>query len=607
MPVRGMFNEYLGVPNTQQTNPDTLTGTARNNPADLRTSPRTFVDAAESFLPVTAPTNDTVYEGDNRPIYIKERTNITADQYNQFLSEFDDAVDQSNLNYRQALIRQRIDQEANGTTYSQESQALQNQALQTQLFNQAVSGVAEKYGVPMTYTTKGGDVWRINPNGKYTKTYDAGPDFGDYLKAAVKVAITTVATAGIGSAVAAGLGAAGMSQATANVIADIVVNTAASGGDLKQGIISAFAPGGDLEGVRQVTDYFPDGLEGMADLARTVYDAANSDIQPNVDTDFDITIDKDQEESITVDQDTGDVTVNVPEPTDQVEDTDAGGGGGADTAPGGGGSQTAGGATDSTTTTTTTGKEDKGVFNPELPWIYKGDGVFVHGRTGETRNEDVTDYDPYIIGEGYGTGTDPASTVVGSGEGDTTGEVGLGDLLGNLGTIFDSGVDDDTTITTTSQLPTTTPTTPTTGGVDQVTPTVTDGGGWLPTDGTVDGGDVTDGTVDGNDTTGGTVDGGDATDGTVDGGGDTGGTVDGGGDAGNGGGGTGGGTGDGSGDGNGNGTGSGTSVMGLGSGGMLTQPQPIAYNIPQFQATMIQLAKPVTSRDYLSDLIMRLK
>jgi hypothetical protein len=47
--------------------------------------------------------------------------------------------------------------------------------------------------------------------------------------------------------------------------------------------------------------------------------------------------------------------------------------------------------------------------------------------------------------------------------------------------------------------------------------------------------------------------------------------------------------------------------MSISSGGMLTQPQQPSYNIPQFTATMVQLAKPRTSRDYLSDLIMRLK
>ena len=620
-------------------------------------TPRDLLDLAEEGQPATADPVETVYEGDNRPTYIKERTNITAEQYNQFLSEFDDAVAQAGLDYRQAILQQRIEQEATGTVYRPDSQVLENQALQDQLFQSAVKDIAAKYGVPLTYTTKGGERWDLNANGKYTRTSEVG-GWDDYLKAAVKIAITTVATAGLGSAVAAGLGAAGVPTSVANVIADVVVGAAQGGGDIKQGIINAFAPVPDE--LRQVTDYFPDGLEGIVDIARSVYDTANAETQPDVTTDFEVNIDPEQTDPITVDEDTGDVTVGLPEPTEPVTETTEGGGGGSTQTPSEAVTEPPTATPEPTPeppapveptppTPTTPAETDAGVFNPELPWIYQGDGVFVHGETGETVVEDVTDYDPYVIGEGYGRGTDPTEAVVGSGLGDTTEETGTGDIFGDIGTIFgdttaDVPVEPPASVapkipTTSTGKPTVTPTdgkTPTkseppppttvepkvpTTSVDKPTdavptggrtptlpveppknkpvtpstekPTVTTPTGTrTPTLPDETGGLGTSGVTDVT-----------ATEPSVDTGVDTtttGGT--GGGD----------GTGDGTGDGPGDGIGKGLLGLGLlslgGGGAAPSTVLPEAFSQQLSAAlTKIQLAQPYQSKDYLADLIARLQ
>lgn len=377
-------------------------------------TPRNLADATEFGTPVQADPVDKTYEGDNRPTYIKERTNITPEQYNQFLSEFDDAVAQANLDYRQAILQQRIQQEATGTVYDPQERVLQNQALQNQLFQSAVSGIVDKYGVPTTYTTKGGERWELNKNGKYTRVTEVG-GFDDYLKAAVKAGIMAVATAGLGSALAAGLGAAGVPTATANIIADVVVGVAQSGGDIKQGIINAFAPVPDE--LRQVTDYLPNGIDGLVDIARTVYDTANADIQPDISTDFEITLDPNQQDPITVDQDTNTVTVGLP--TSEVTQPETA----TDTTQTGGGGQevvTEGDLTGdpdvifSDTVGQPTTPAEEGTFDPEHPWIYQGDGVFVHSRTGETVTQDVGDA-PYVVGETYGGPTDQPQGPVDSG------------------------------------------------------------------------------------------------------------------------------------------------------------------------------------------------
>jgi len=211
-----------------------------------------FLEAAETNAPVTAPSNDTVYEGDNRPTYIKERTNITAEQYNQFLAEFDDAVAQANVNYRQATLVKNIEREA-GASFDPESSVLENQQLQNQLFEEAVSGIAEKYGVPLTYTTKGGERWELNNNGKYTRVTQVG-GFQDYIPALVKAGITAAATAGLGSwlsAPAAGSAAAaqgaatgmGLGATTADVLASVITTGATTGWDPQQMLAAAVSAG----------------------------------------------------------------------------------------------------------------------------------------------------------------------------------------------------------------------------------------------------------------------------------------------------------------------------------------------------------------------------
>jgi hypothetical protein len=62
-------------------------------------------------------------------------------------------------------------------------------------------------------------------------------------------------------------------------------------------------------------------------------------------------------------------------------------------------------------------EKDKDNYDPENPWIYRGNGVFEHVKTGETRTEDVSEYDPYVIGEYYGTGQDPEDFQDSDGDG----------------------------------------------------------------------------------------------------------------------------------------------------------------------------------------------
>src|SRR5210317_1730728 len=134
-----------------------------------------FLEGAESGAFVQADPVDKTYEGDNRPEYIRNKTGITADQYNEFLSELDDLVAQANVNYRQEQISQRIIDEAQGREVDPNYNVnIANQQRQKELFEQQTDALLSKYGVPRTFTTKAGSVYRFNPNGKYTKTFDAG-------------------------------------------------------------------------------------------------------------------------------------------------------------------------------------------------------------------------------------------------------------------------------------------------------------------------------------------------------------------------------------------------------------------------------------------------
>jgi hypothetical protein len=452
-----------------------------------------YLGGAETGRKVTADSVDKEYTGDNRPEFIRNKTDIDADTYNQFLSELDDITAQSNLDYRQEQLRSRIDAEAQGTRYQDPSDAVsQNLQRQNELFEQQSEELLNKYGIPRTFTTDSGSRYRFNPQGEYTKVFDAGPDFGDYLKAGIKMAITTVATAGIGSAVAAGLGAAGLPANIANVVADVVVNAARSGGDLQQGIISALTGSGEL---RTVTDYFPDGLEGMVNVARSVYDAANAAIDPEVDTAVDITIDPDQDEEVVIDDD-GNISINVPPPAVNEPEDGGGGGGGGDTTEGGEAVDDSGAVDDSEVVDDSGAVEDSevvddsgavddtfppittdGIFDPQMPWIYQGNGVFVHGETGETVTEDVSEYDPYVVGETYGRGTDEPFSPEDADEGED-------DLLGT--DIFSSTIDPDTTITPevvvepTPPTPATPPTPPTDTVDVIVDPEDAFGGGTAP-------------------------------------------------------------------------------------------------------------------------------
>jgi hypothetical protein len=412
------------------------------------TRPRDLSDAAETGRKVTAAPVDKKYTGDNRPEFIRNRTDIDADTYNQFLSELDDITAQVNLDYRQEQLRARIDQEATGSVYRDPSDAVtQNLQRQNELFEQQTEVLLNKYGIPRTFTTDAGSIYRFNPQGEYTKVFDAGLDFGDYLKAAIKIAVTTVATAGIGSAVAAGLGAAGLPANIANIVADIVVSAARSGGDIKKAVVSAFAAGGGE--LRSVTDYFPDGLEGLINVARSVYDAANAANDPDKPPVVDVRIDPDSGEPILVDEN-GNIIVSVPEPEDERKDKDDGGGGEAakdaaaaeadkDAAAAEADKDAAAAEADKDAAAAEADKDaaaaeaekdkdnaeaekdkdnaeaekdkdnaeaekDKDNYDPENPWIYRGNGVFEHVKTGETRTEDVSEYDPYVIGDYYGTG-----------------------------------------------------------------------------------------------------------------------------------------------------------------------------------------------------------
>lgn len=266
----GLFDQYLPVmkepvaPIVKPTMTAT-TATARTPQVSPRTprTPRDLLDITEEGQTPTADPVETVYEGDNRPTYIKERTNITAEQYNQFLSEFDDAVAQANLNYRQAILQQRIEQEASGTYYTDRTDTvLQNQQLQNQLFQSAVKDIAAKYGVPLTYTTKGGERWELNNNGNYTRVTTVG-GFQDYIPALVKAGITAAATFGIssflsapvaGSTAAAQAAAAGstatglgLSATTADIVAGVLTAGATSGWDAQEMLAAAVTAGIPLE------------------------------------------------------------------------------------------------------------------------------------------------------------------------------------------------------------------------------------------------------------------------------------------------------------------------------------------------------------------------
>lgn len=222
-------------------------------------SPLDFLEAAETGARVTADPVEKTYEGDNRPTYIKERTGIDADTYNQFLSEFDDAVAQSNLDYRQATLQQRIEQEATGTTYDPQERVLQNQALQGELFRSAVSDIADKYGIPLSYTTKGGERWELNNNGKYTRVTRVG-GLDAYIPALIKAGITTAATFGIssflsapvaGSTAAATAGSTatglGLNATTADIVAGVLTAGATSGWDAQEMLAAAVTAGIPIE------------------------------------------------------------------------------------------------------------------------------------------------------------------------------------------------------------------------------------------------------------------------------------------------------------------------------------------------------------------------
>jgi hypothetical protein len=194
---------------------------------------------AEEGSRVQADPVDTVYDGDNRPTYIKEVVGLDADTYNKFLSEFDDAVAQGNLDYRQQVIKARADQEASGTRYTDQSDRVtQNRYAERQAFETNVKEIADAYGVPLSYTTKGGDRWELNSQGKYTKTLDVG-GFKDMLPDLIKAGIFAVATAGIGGAIggALQLGTAGTSALTG------ALGSLVQGGDPKDAILAAVTGG----------------------------------------------------------------------------------------------------------------------------------------------------------------------------------------------------------------------------------------------------------------------------------------------------------------------------------------------------------------------------
>jgi predicted nucleic acid-binding Zn-ribbon protein len=257
----------MSEPPVQTVDPNVSTFDMVDDSSSSRTSPRGLLDAAESFESVTADPVDTVYEGDNRPIYIKEVAGLDADTYNQFLSEFDDAVAQAGLDYRQAVLRQRTDQEATGSVYDPQERVLQNEQLQNDLFQSAVKDIADKYGVPMTYTTKGGETWELNGQGKYTRVTSVG-GFSDYIPALIKGGITAAIGAGLTSfltAPVAGSAAAvegaatglGLSKGTADIIV-AGLQTAATGGDPKDILTSMVTQGLTNEAltfIRENTDF----------------------------------------------------------------------------------------------------------------------------------------------------------------------------------------------------------------------------------------------------------------------------------------------------------------------------------------------------------------
>lgn len=509
-----------------------------------------------------------------------------------------------------------------------------------------LNALYQSYGVDLFRQTDDGSTYIYDPiAGQEIRTLEVkDAKFKDYLEAALKIAVTTVATAGIGSAVAAGLGAAGLPANIANTVADIVVSAARSGGDIKQGIVSALTGSGEL---RTVTDYFPEGLEGMVNVARSVYDAANTAIDPEVDTTVDITIDPDQDEEVVIDDD-GNISINVlPPAVDEPEDG-GGGGGGGDTTEGGEAVDDSGAVEDSEVVDDSGAVDDTpppittdGIFDPQMPWIYQGNGVFVHGETGETVTEDVSDYDPYVVGETYGRGTDDPLSPEDADEGED-------DLLGT--DIFGSTIDPDTTITPEVVIEPTppTPATPPTPPADTVDvivdPEDAFGGGAtplppevvveptppmppqppaLPTDGVDviidpedafggddeivvdDGGDGIDdggGDDDGVDDTGGTDGGTDTGEGDGDGSGTGGGTGTGDGT----GAGDGAGDGDGSGEGDGDGRGTGIGSGMLGRGSKPITPESFMASI-SFAPELLTPYMPQNSRDYLAELLARLQ
>ena len=504
----------------------------------------------DEFMPrVTADPVDKEYTGDNRPEFIRNRTDIDADTYNQFLSELDDITAQANLDYRQEQLKQRMIDEAQGRQYDpNSSRNIKNQQRQDELFEQQSEALLNKYSIPRTFTTDAGSVYRFNPQGKYTKVFDAGMGLGDWVKIAVKTGITAAVGAGLTSFLTAPSGL-GLSANTAKTVV-AGLNAAATGGDPKdvlkamvfQGLtnealdfvsnntdfqkalndLGASVGIGEQVSVSGVWTTLPDGTRvltetlqtqgnlgdmlakvadaiqnpsswtpssveevniiwnlagdaltsggaivgenklsvgGLLSLLRTakeVYDNANQ-TPPTFNNGLTMTIDPNSGQPIILDEN-GNPIINVPPPEDERKDKDDGGGGGQseadkdaaaaeakkdaaaaeakkdaaaaeakkDAEAAAEAKKDAEAAAEAKKDAETEAEKDKDNaeaekdkdnYDPENPWIYRGNGVFEHVKTGEIRTEDVSEYDPYVIGDYYGKGPDPEELQDSDGDG----------------------------------------------------------------------------------------------------------------------------------------------------------------------------------------------
>ena len=425
-----------------------------------------------------------------------------------------------------------------------------------------IAAIYNQYGVDLFRQTPDGSTYYFDPiSGTESRTVEVKDS--SFRDVGLVIAMAGFAPV-IGTAVSGALSAMGIPTAITNAVAQAAATAFRTGGDVEAALTSAFT-GIDTTATDLAT--YESYLPSIRTVVQDVYDAANQIDPTTVTPDTTINIDINQTDPITVDEDTGDVTIGLPEPTPEtpqetVTDTTGGSGGGATETPSGAVTEPPTATPEPTPeppapveptppTPTTPTETDTGVFNPELPWIYQGNGVFVHGETGETVTEDVTDYDPYVVGEGYGRGTDQMPTTPETGLNDTTEETGTGDIFGDLGTIFGDTTTEDTTVDT----PTTTE-----PPVDTTEPSVDTGVDTTTTGGTGGG----DGTGDGT------------------------------------------GTGDGSGDGTGDGDGGLGSGLLMGASGGAFTPTPYMGSIT-FAPQLLTPIMPKQSRDYLAELIARLR